>query len=95
MLDDKAQHELREKYEEILIYFRGYELFGLEKLPEKIKNIDFSNLSPKELRTEVRRLRKEIGKNIERIIGTLKENPEFVVSEDPSRYDKLIKKLFS
>jgi hypothetical protein len=95
MLDDKTQQELREKYEKILIYHRGYELFGLEKLPEKIKNIDFSNLSQKEIRTEVRRLRKEIRKNIERIIGTLKENPEFVVSDDSSRYDKLIKKLFS
>jgi hypothetical protein len=98
MLDDKAQHELREKYEEILIYHRGYELFGLEKIREKIKSIDFSNLSnlsPKELRTEIRRLRKEIGKNIRRVIGALKENPEFVVSEDPSRYDELIKKLFS
>lgn len=94
LLDDKEQHELKEEYKEILTFRCGCKLFGLEEIYKKIKGIDFSKLSQKELRTKVRNLKKEIRRNLGRVIGALKKNPELVLTEDQSNLDELIKKLY-
>jgi len=94
LLDDKKQHELKEEYKKIITYRCGCKLFGLEEIDKKVKSIDFSNPSQKELRTKVRNLKREIRRNIERVIGALKKNLELVLSEDQSNLDELIKKLY-
>jgi hypothetical protein len=77
-------------------HYFGAKLFGLKEICEKIENVNFSNLSSEEFRKVVGDLKKEVRERIEKVIGTLKRNPEILVSEESweSRYDKLIKELY-